>query len=324
MATTFSTIYTAVSNRCRIPVTNTTELAKIKVIINERYREICAQEEWTWLDKRYVFNTASAFSHGTISCYAGSTRFDLTNIATGIGSLAGRKMVVPTGTPDSRATFRIASHLATDTIGAFDVAWTNNSIATNVAAFHAYQDEYDLPTDFLSPIDLQRYGYHIAAEPIGARDMLALKGNTQRVGKPQYWSIIDFDTTGDPSTQRQLWLYPYPDKRYRTEIYYRRQATELILDSDAPAMPEEYRHVLTDGATAKVYSVMLADETRGQMYEAYFQRGLAQMAQQNREKTRQKPQMTPRESWRGYFKRRRRFTGAGVDLGSEFDRWTGE
>ena len=98
MATTFVTIYTAVANRARIPVTNTTELTKITQINHDRYRDICAHEEWIWLDKRYVFNTASDFAHGTVSCYAGSTRFDLTNIATGIGSLAGRKLVVPTGT----------------------------------------------------------------------------------------------------------------------------------------------------------------------------------------------------------------------------------
>ena len=152
--------------------------------------------------------------------------------------------------------------------------------------------------------------------------MLAIKGSDQTVGKPQRYSVLDFDTTGDPSTQRQLWVHPYPDHRYRVEVYYRRQATDLAADSDAPAMPEEYRHVLMDGALAVCYPAFLADESRGAAAQEKYQQGLARMAAQNREMTGQKAQIVPQDQWRGHFKGRRVSAGS-MDLGSWFDRWGG-
>jgi hypothetical protein len=317
MATTFSTIYTAVMNRARLPVTNTTELTKVKRIINEVYRDLLFAEDWAFLVKRYVFNTASDFTHGTITVTSGSTAFTMTNIATSLGSFVDRKLHVSGGSPDSGAFYRIATHTADLATGLLDAAYTSDS--TTGAAFHIYQDIYDLPSDFFSLVDLTRAGSSVGPHPVGPREMLQMKAADVTVGRPQRYSVFDYATTGDPTTVRQLWVHPYPDNTYRVEVFYRRSATDLSSDDDVPALPEEYRHVITKGALAEVYTTMLADSERGQLYRQEYQSGVARMASQNREVGSESPQIVPVDQWRGHFKRRRLHPGS-MDLGSWFDR----
>src|ERR1044071_4592479 len=205
-------------NRIRIPVTNTDALTRVKQIINERYQAILRHEDWFWTVTRYVVNTASDFNWGTVTIVQGATSFTFSNVATGLGSFVGAKLLVPTGTPDSLAVYRIAAHTANQATGSVDVAYSNPS-AVN-AAFHVYTDEYDLPTNFGKFADLQRFGYRVPARPVGPADMLMLKGSDTTVGKPMRYTVYDFETSGDPTTQRRMWVHPYPDQFYRMEVYY--------------------------------------------------------------------------------------------------------
>lgn len=319
MATTFGTIYTAVANRVRIPTDDTTRITRIKQIVNDIYKDILLQEDWYFLIKRHVFNTASAYDHGTITVTTGSTAFTFSNVATALGSFVSRKLLVDGGTLDPSAVYRISTHVASEATGLLDLEYTN--AATSSASFHVYQDEYDLPTDFLSLVDFQRYGFELQARPIGPRDMLILKGRDTTAGKPQVYTVLDYDTTGSPTTQRQLWVHPYPDRTTRVEVYYRRQATDLTSDSDLPVMPEEFRHVIMDGALAEAYYTLAADETRGASYRQRYEQGLARMSVQHRETTGQKSAIAPKDQHRAWFKGRRHVGPGGVDLGSWFDRW---
>ena len=71
-------------------------------------------------------------------------------------------------------------------------------------------------------------------------------------------------------------LYPYPDKSYVLRYDYFTQPTELTVWNDAPTIPENYKAVILDGATAYAY------QYRGErdQYEANFLRfetGITQM-----------------------------------------------
>lgn len=48
-------------------------------------------------------------------------------------------------------------------------------------------------------------------------------------------------------------LYPYPDKAYTLKFEYYVKTTALVLHSDVPNIPELYRSVIADGATAYAY-----------------------------------------------------------------------
>jgi len=48
-------------------------------------------------------------------------------------------------------------------------------------------------------------------------------------------------------------LYPYPDKAYELKYEYYSKPTLLSATTDAPAVPEQFRQVIVDGATAYAY-----------------------------------------------------------------------
>lgn len=48
-------------------------------------------------------------------------------------------------------------------------------------------------------------------------------------------------------------LYPYPDKAYTLRYEYYTYTTDLSAATDAPNIPEQYRQVIIDGATAFAY-----------------------------------------------------------------------
>lgn len=69
-------------------------------------------------------------------------------------------------------------------------------------------------------------------------------------------------------------LYPYPDKAYSLKYEYYDQPTALSAAADVPGVPEAYRQVVTDGATAYAY------QYRGELDQynanwARFQEGIS-------------------------------------------------
>lgn len=68
--------------------------------------------------------------------------------------------------------------------------------------------------------------------------------------------------------ENRIGLYPYPDKAYTLVYEYYTYTTELTNATDVPVIPEQYRYVIADGATA------FAFQYRGevQQYGVNFQR----------------------------------------------------
>ena len=48
-------------------------------------------------------------------------------------------------------------------------------------------------------------------------------------------------------------LYPYPDKAYVLKYEYYSRPTALVAATDVPTVPEQFRQVIADGATAYAY-----------------------------------------------------------------------
>lgn len=63
-------------------------------------------------------------------------------------------------------------------------------------------------------------------------------------------------------------LYPYPDKAYTLRYEYYTNTNSLVNAQDVPAIPEMYRQVIVDGATA--YGYQYRGET--EQYQLNFQR----------------------------------------------------
>ena len=63
-------------------------------------------------------------------------------------------------------------------------------------------------------------------------------------------------------------LYPYPDKAYSLKYEYYSYTTAMSAATDVPAIPEQYRGVIVDGATAYGYQY----KGESQQFQLNFQR----------------------------------------------------
>ncbi len=294
---TFANVETRVANQLRLPTSNTTEMTKLDAIINMVYREIGARTDWYWLLKRTVINTVDDYSTGTVNVTSGST--SVTASATISASKAGQKLLITGDTVDSGAVYRITSHTAgTDAI-TIDAAFTG---ATNTtASYHIYQDTYDLPADLGAVVNITRYGYEEPLRIIPVEEMHRLKSWDLTSWKPHTAAIFDYDTTGDPTTQRQLIVHPYPDDTYRLEIHYRQALNTEVSSSTRFHFPDDWIHVLDYGVLARGYPIFLNDAERGVYYQGLFETELQRMVGRLREWDGY-PHITPDDVHRGFYR----------------------
>jgi hypothetical protein len=106
----------------------------------------------------------------------------------------------------------------------------------------------------------------------------AAGGKLELLDYKEYLSkyIDQEDTTNSGSVPRYVFrtpdnnygLYPYPNKAYSLRYEYYGYGTALAEGGDVPVIPEQYRSVIVDGATA--YGYQYRGET--QQYQLNFQR----------------------------------------------------
>ena len=71
-------------------------------------------------------------------------------------------------------------------------------------------------------------------------------------------------------------LYPYPDKAYSVKYEYYLYTTSLVEALDAPTIPQQYRQVIVDGATAYGYQYR-GEASQYQLNFARFEQGIKNM-----------------------------------------------
>ena len=71
-------------------------------------------------------------------------------------------------------------------------------------------------------------------------------------------------------------LYPYPDKAYTLRYDYYTYTTELEAAEDVPTVPEQYRQVIVDGATAFAYQYRGESQQYGINWSR-FEQGIKEM-----------------------------------------------
>jgi hypothetical protein len=281
---TFADISLRVMNNLRLPVTNLIEQAKVNALINEVYRDIYVKHDWWWLVKHVVINTGPKINSGTVSLTQNNTTINFTDVPMQFGSnvtIAGYAMKIPGNSDDANAVYRISGHTAPATVAVLDGAYTGE---TNAAAgFNVYQDRYALPVDLGKLLGVTRYGAVRPLDRWGIEKMQMEKQVDSTENRPMAYTIYDFVTTGDPTTQRLMWVHPYPDKAYRMDVYYKQELNTEMACSDQGYMPDEYRQLLVYGALARGYPIFHKDKERGQFFQSLFNDALALMVAQHKE-----------------------------------------
>jgi hypothetical protein len=307
---TYTDIETRVLNQLRIPTSNATEQAKVAAVINEVYRDLYVKEDWWWLIKRTVVNTVAKITAGTVNVSNGSTALTFTNAP---GLVTGYVLMVQGDSNDSGAVYRIAS-TGTGASQTLDAAATATS--NTVAGYRLYQDSYSLPTDCGKVLLVKRYGERLPLKMVGMQEFSRYKILDTTEGKPEIVTVFDFNTTGDPTTARQLQVHPYPDRTYRLEVFYKQQLNTELSGTTQSFMPDEYRQILVYGALARCYPIFLNDLERGKYFQSLFNDTLALMVGTHREYMKDRPSIVPDNSYR----MNRRPQRTATTLGNWFDR----
>ena len=130
------------------------------------------------------------------------------------------------------------------------------SHATKTQTLVADQTRYTIPTDAIH-VDYETFR-------ISKDNTLGVAGTTLRVldYKEYVDRLIEQETTSDVggvpiyvfrTPDNNYGLYPYPDKAYTLKYEHFNKPTALSAATDAPTVPEQFRQVIADGATAYAY-----------------------------------------------------------------------
>jgi hypothetical protein len=288
-ALTYANVEERVMNTLRLPVGNQVEKAKVQNLNNLVYRDICAKQDWAWLEKRQVVNTVAKFETDTVSVTLGSTGFTfLTNPSTDV---VGDALLLAGNSNDPLAVYRIATSAASYT---FDAAYTGVTSTAPVAS------------DVGKLLQVKRYGERQPLQLIGKNAMADLKIYDTTEGRPQFACLDQYATTGDPTSARLLWVHPYPDRAYRLEVLYKQWAATELTGSARPLIPDEFAETLFYGSVARGYAIFLNDTERSKFYQDLFNDLLSLMAAQNKEYTRDNPGVHPQDDYRVHTRARRR------------------
>jgi len=143
----------------------------------------------------------------------------------------------------------------------------------------AGQTRYNIPADSQS-VDYDTFR-------ISKNDTLAVNGITLRIMdyKEYTQKYIEQETTTGVgavpiyvfrSPDNNYGLFPYPDKAYELKFEYYKKPTALSAHGDVPTVPEQYRQVVVDGATAYAYQYRGEAQQYGINFSR-FEDGIKQM-----------------------------------------------
>ena len=150
---------------------------------------------------------------------------------------------------------------------------------TETQTLVAGQTRYTIPADTQS-IDYDTFR-------ISKDDTLGVSGITLRIldYKEYTQKYIDQETTSDVGAvpiyvfrtpDNNYGMYPYRDKAYELKYEYYKKPTALSAATDVPTVPEQYRQVIVDGATAYAYQYRGEAQQYGINF-ARFEDGIKQM-----------------------------------------------
>jgi hypothetical protein len=313
---THADLQTRIANRLRISTSHSAELTKLTALMNDAYRAVAtAHPTWWWLEDRQIVNTVAELTTGTVAATNGSTTITFSDAP---AATQAQKKILIDGDGQT-ALYRISTHTAGQASATLDAAYTGTTVTA--AAFHVWKDEYDVAADTNRILSILRSGTSVPMRQVSGAEMDRLKMNDASEGPPRVYCLRNFDTSGDPTTQRQLVVHPFPDDTYRLEIAYIQSLNTEVSGSTRFLIPDDYVDILLHATLADGYPIFLNDTARGQVHRQRADALLARMIATQRTYD-PAPTIQPAAGmYRGFYSRARRVTTSNADLGSYFDRW---
>lgn len=329
--TDFSDLITDLSNRIRgqtgVTATDTIMKRMINIALQDMHLGFDYKVPWAERSDRLI--TRAQYSTGTVTATQGST------------TLTGTSTVWTTtdafGVANARANgkVKIAGGLTpyvVSTVGGAGSITLSSKFTEDTATdttYIYYEDEYDLASDFLRPIDAQRFSDEINIDLIGRTEFRRRYPTNSTPGRVATACIIDSAPSGNTTPIRRVRFAPPPSTAmtipytYITSMLATSSAgvaqANLSANSDEPIIPLRYRHLLVFHALYHLYRDR-KDDARSQEAKAEYTDGMLRLAA-DVEVGGVRPQIQPRMS--EYARSAKRpWSGGGrrYDINGRFDR----
>ena len=278
---TFADLYTMLENAVRVSTGITATENQAKRAINNALHDMHLGIDYRlpWSERRAVIRTQDDYSTGTVTISKGSTSLTgsstLWNTANdfSVNNARANGKIIFAG---SRQPYTVSS-VGSDTAITLVEKFTETSLSA--ATYTYYEDEYDLASDFLRPIDMQRFSVETSIDLISRTEFRRRYPTNTTLGQPTVATILDFAPSGSVTPIRRVKFAPVPNNFYQIPYTYVTSnlavssagvaAANLSADTDEPIVPLRYRHAIFLHALASWYRDK-KDDTRSQEAKAEY------------------------------------------------------
>lgn len=330
--TDYSDLFTDLQNRVRATtgVTATENQAKRYINIALHDMHVGMDYRFPWAERSAVLRLRAQYSTGTLSATKGSTTLTGSSTAWNtaddfsVANVRANGKIRIAGALDP---YTISS-VASDTSATLTSAFVDTT--TSGATYVYYEDEYDLASDFLRPVDAQRFSAQAPIDLIGRTEFRRRYPANSAPSRPTVATVIDFAPSGNTTPIRRVRFHPPPSTTMRLPYTYitgnlavsssGAGQANLSANSDEPIVPLRYRHAIVCHALYNWYRDK-KDDTRADSAKAEYTDIMLRMAA-DQEVGSVRPQIRPRIQ--GYARRAQRpWSGSGgrrFDINGKFDR----
>lgn len=254
--TDFSDLYTDLQNRVRAQtgVTATENQAKRYINIALHDMHIGFEYKFPWAERSARLLTQPEYTTGTVTATKGSTTITGSSTAWNTANdfsvnnmrANGKIRIAGSTTP------YVISTIASDT----SATLTSKFVETTASAvtYVYYEDEYDLASDFLRPVDMQQFSDQMSIELIGRTEFRRRYPVNSTTGRPTVATLIDSAPSGNTTPVRRVRFFKPPSSALSIPYTYITSnlavsstgtaAANLSADADEPIVPLRYRHAL--------------------------------------------------------------------------------
>ena len=264
--TTFSDLYTALQVAVRVTtsVTATENIAKRLINVALHDMHVGTDYRFPWAERASVLRTQAQYTTGTLTATKGSTTIEgsstlwnTNNDFTVKNMRVGGKIRIA----GARDPYTISSVTDDDT-AVLTVAFNETTVTAGTYVY--YEDEYALASDFLRPVDIQRFSDELSIDIISRTEFRRrYPTNSAPQTRPSVACLIDAPFSSTTTPVRRVRLAPAPSTNILIPYSYITgnlavssagvAAANLSADADEPIVPLRYRGAIFYHALAAWY-----------------------------------------------------------------------
>jgi len=327
----FSDLYTSLLHRARSESSQTISLNNAKSFINTALFDmhIGHGEKFPWAERRDTLRTQPPYSTGTVDVTKGSqtltgngTAWDANNDFSVANVRVGGKFKI-----DSDETIYEVTAVNGATDVTVDLPYRRET--DTAVGYEYWEDEYDLASDFLKPLDHRHFDSYREIEIMDRREYRRLFTRRTTTGEVVACTIFDRAFSGDTTPRRRIGVWRPPSEADYIPYAYvtsnfavasdGTEKAQLVSDTDEPIVPLYARHAIVLYALGTWYRDKKNDDRATGAFNEY--QSILNRLETDVEIGSRRPQIQPvmapyRQKSRSPYRSRR---GGRYTTGSSFD-----